>query len=299
MHQYFKYICLVCCGCIVLSSCQKEPTIHASPEDVNNFYTLPQGNHSYDDTIALFYDNYRSFILYKYDSVDYSYNITGPVLEGLHLEQADTMYISAALQYINKNLFNTYPKSFLQRTMPFKVLLAANIYNISDGLIDGVGVLRGTYNYSVYAGGNYVAFGLVNDSLQTMTGQQLDSTRGLLHMAYWRQAIGNNHVIMPPGFAALTDYVAMGVLGNNSPLKKRYGVFFTGRLDNRYDPIEDLLAYIDIITSTDLNTMQSRWFVPDVDVNGLYRRKYDLITSYYLTNYGIDLQAIGNLKNMP
>lgn len=293
--KYSTRICIVFACCIALCACRKDGASSPFP-DANTFYSLPQGNHPYDTAIVSFYKKYNSFILYRFDSVDYNYNITNLVFPGLYMSPADTGDISQALGYLQTNLFNVYPESFLQKTMPFKILLASNIFVYSTGN-DNNGMQAGTYYYGAYAGGNYVAFGLVNDSLKTLTGHQLDSTRGWLQMAYWQQAMGSGNVMRPPGFDALTNYGAMGQFGNNRPDKNQYGVFFTTNPKGYYDAGVDFLAYIDVITSTDSLTMANTWLSPAYDLNGLYNAKYKLITEYCKDRYSVDLQAIGNLKN--
>lgn len=293
--QYLKRICIALACCIALYACRKDGALSSSP-DTNTFYTLPQGSHPYDTAIVSFYKKYNSFILYRFDSVDYNYNITGPVFSGLYMSPADTGDIAQALDYLQTNLFNLYPENFLQKTMPFKILLASHIFISSDGHGQS-GLAAGTYYYNAYAGANYMAFGVVNDSLKTLSGHQLDSTRGLLQMACWQQATGNGNIARPPGFDTLTNYTAMAQFGNNNPNRNKYGVFFTTSPRGLYDAAGDFLAYIDIITSTDEETMKNTWLSPAYDVNGLYNAKYKLITGYYKENYGVDLQAIGNLKN--
>ena len=296
MASFFKNTALILALIMTIYGCRKESPLTPSPEGTDHFYNLPQGNHPYDKTIVDFYSRYRSFILYKYDSVDYNYDIIGKVAEGLTLKLPDTAAVSLALHFMNTNLFTLYPAAFLQMTMPFKILLASEITIYSVGG-PNTNIQPGTYHYSSFAGRNYMAFGLVNDSLGRMTRIQLDSARGWLHMAYWQQAIGNGILDVPPGFSQLTDYSKMGDFGNNNPNKNLYGVFFTTESHGRYDAITDLLAYICVITSTDSATMHDTWLSASYDVNGLYNQKYDLVTDFYKKTYGVDLQAIGDMKN--
>ena len=47
------------------------------PEGIEEKYTLPQGNHEFDDKIVEFYDSTGVFVLYRYESLDANWNITG------------------------------------------------------------------------------------------------------------------------------------------------------------------------------------------------------------------------------
>ena len=142
-----------------------------------------------------------------------------------------------------------------------------------------------------------MAFGGVNDSLQFLSAPQLDFTRGRLHAAYFKLGVSNGSITLPPDFAVLTDYTKISTIPNGSPLRYPLGLIYTTDLSGRYDVILDFISYIDIITSTDDATMENTWFSPAIDVNGVYKKKYDVITKFYKDMYDIDLRAIGNLKN--
>jgi hypothetical protein len=134
---------------------------------------------------------------------------------------------------------------------------------------------------------NYVAFGLVNDSLNTLTAQQVDSTRGLLQQAFWQQAVQNKMIGRPAAFDSLTNYAQI-----DQTNLRRNGMFFYHPYGN--NGVVDFLDYIQVITSTDSTTMSNTWLSPAVDIKGRYAAKYKLILNYYIQNYGVDLQAIGN-----
>ena len=276
-------------------SCQKESPLVVSDSGTNVFYQLPQGNHPYDDEIVEFYKNYNCFILYKFSNPDYNYNWTGPVDVNLSVNPADTMYISDALKYLHKNLFDIYPSQFLKATMPFSILLASKI-KIGNVQQD----LNMISDYSAISSLRSLSFGLVNDSLQTLTGPDLDLSRGWLHMAYWNLLIKNNMLSIPEGFQdlSISGKTTSDVVIRANPHK--YGVLppslITAYLPQD-DYITDFLGYIQVITSTDSTSFANTWLVPSVDINGLYREKYDLIVNYYKDNYGVDLQAIGDFKN--
>lgn len=294
--KFLRYTGILAIVCMTVFACKKEDALVVSPTGTNVLYSLPQGNHPYDTTIMQFYKDYTSLILYKFDSVDYNYNITGAVMPGLNIVPGDTSVIPEALDYLQANLFNVYPKSFLVQTMPFAILLASNIY------VNYTMYLYGTYYYSVMAGTRTLAFGLVNDSLHTLTGAQLDSTRGLLNMAYWQLAISNGTVACPSGFDSLTTYAGKGTVIAANPAQ--YGILPPSLSQLLFlqaaaslDAENDFLGYIDVITSTDSLTMQNTWLSSSVDVKGMYKKKYDLVRNYCLQSYGVDLQALGNIKN--
>jgi len=125
--RFFSRLYILVFSLMSIVSCQKESPLVVSEPGTNVFYQLPQGNHPYDDEIVEFYKNYNCFILYKFSEADYNYNWTASVTTTLSVESADTMYISDALKYLHRNLFDIYPKQFLKETMPFSILLASKI----------------------------------------------------------------------------------------------------------------------------------------------------------------------------
>jgi hypothetical protein len=266
---------------LTLTACHKEAALQ--PSSSNRLYTLPQGNHPYDQDIQQFYDTYHTVMLYKFDSMDYQYNITGPLNVYLYIKPADTSYIPAALDFIHTNWLDLYPSAFLQKTLPFKILLASSI---------GIGVPYLSqivaYNYqSTYAGMNWVGFGIVNDSLQKLTPGQIDTTRGALNKSFWQQAIQNQMIETPDSFSTLTTYSKL-----TSSNLKQYGCFYDHNPNN--NAANDLLDYIQVITSTDSVTFKNKWLTPSFDTKGMYAIKYNLIKNYYRTKYGVELQTIGN-----
>ncbi|WP_431216326.1 hypothetical protein ACQ86N_17850 [Puia sp. P3] len=171
----------------------------------------------------------------------------------------------------------------MQQTLPYKILLSSqiSIANIFFGQVRD-------YTYLPAIGGlNYVDFGLVNDSLKTLSARQVDSTRGLLQQAFWQQAVQNKMIERPSTFDSLTNYSQVGQTNLH-----QNGMFFYHPYGN--NGVVDFLDYIQVITSTDSTTMSNTWLSPSVDVNGLYAAKYNLILNYYIQNYGVNLQAIGN-----
>lgn len=266
---------------VMLTACQKEAALTPSP--AHPFYSLPQGNHPYDQSIGQFYQNYHSYILYKFDSAAYNYNVTGPLNPELAMQVADTNDITAALDFLHAQWLDLYPTAFLQQTLPYKILLSSqiSIADIYNGQIDYYSY------YGASAGLNYVAFGLANDSLKTLTTPQIDSTRGVLNQAFWQQAVQSNMIERPASFDSLTNYAYV----NQTNLNQN-GMFYYHPYGN--NGVVDFLDYIQVITSTDSTTMSNTWLSPSVDVNGLYTAKYNMILNYYIQHYGVNLQAIGN-----
>jgi putative zinc-binding metallo-peptidase len=280
-HHSFSGIKWLIASLILLcmaSSCHKEAGLSPTPNP--QLYTLPQGNQPYDAEILQFYHTYSSIILYKFNPQDFLFNYTINFPPSTTIAPADTNYVQQSLNFLHANWWDLYPSVFLQKTLPFKIFLSGSLmYQAVDYL-----------PYSpipVSASQNSVAFGLANDSLQTLSPVQVDSVRGLLQRAYWQVAMQNALIERPTNFDSLTVYTNVNAVNANAN-----GIIAQHNPNNAMD---DFLDYIMVITSTNQATMNNTWLSPATDINGMYRQKYNLITSYYLTKYGVNLQAMGNL----
>ncbi|WP_431216327.1 hypothetical protein ACQ86N_17855 [Puia sp. P3] len=107
------YVAILGLLSLLIAGCQKEAALTPSP--AKPLYTLPQGNHSYDQTIMQFYQTYHSLMLYRFDSVAYNYNVTGPLNPDLTMTMADTNAISSALDFLHANWLDLYPSAFCSR----------------------------------------------------------------------------------------------------------------------------------------------------------------------------------------
>jgi hypothetical protein len=282
-----------CLFMILLSSCYKEPRLTPGTADI--LYTLPQGDHPYDNEILDFYNTYGTFILYKWTTADFQYAVTGPLSQQLQVFPADTNYVQQGLNFLHANLLDLYPDSFLKQTLPWRILLGSEIDSImtvnSNTLLTApvVDTVRNTSATSV-SGQHQISLFQVDSVMPNLTPAQVAQARGWLNRAYWQQATSNNVVEIPPAFDSVTNYqnvddqnyVSMGVLYFHDDLS-----FAT--------PSTDFIDYVFMITSTPFQQINATWFSPQTDVNGFIRGKYNIIVQYYLANYGVDLQAIGNL----
>ena len=280
---------MICLFVITLSSCYKAP--HLTPGTANVLYSLPQGDHPYDKDIVAFYNSYGTFILYNWTAADFQYGVTTAVFNNqVQAYSADTNYIQQGLNFLHANLLDLYPAAFIKNTLPWRILLASRIDSILfNSATQGYDTL---YNISVtsVSGQHQITLSQVDSVMAQLTLAQVATARGWLNRAYWQQAISNGVVEMPPAFDSVTSYISLNWL-NNLDL----GVLYYHQDGSANDAKSDFLDYIRVITSTSSQQMDSTWFSSQTDTQGLIREKYNIVVQYYLTNYGIDLQAIGDL----
>ncbi|WP_295117398.1 hypothetical protein [uncultured Chitinophaga sp.] len=268
MRLYFLMIISV-----VMLSCNKEAAL--TPSDFGKLYTLPQGNNSYDDSIMACYNKYQTYILYKFTQQDYVYNYIELKTDSAFV--ANPLYISAALRFLHTELLNVYPESFLQKTMPFKILLAAYL---------GSGTNRNPKGFASTI--SMLAIGWADSALAQKTPAELKLLRGYMHRYYNERAYRVDLVKVPAEFAALAPALYGSVNAAN-----KYSLGVLDPHGNDLNLASDFLSYIEVITSQSKAQLEAGILRPAVDTKGLIRKKYNIVLNYFQTGFGVDLQAIG------
>jgi hypothetical protein len=262
----------------MLLACNKEAAL--TPSTPATVILLPQGSNSYDDSIVACYNKYRIYILYRFSQADYGYDEVIQKTDSAF--NGNPAYISPALQLVYEHLFNVLPESFLQRTIPYKILLASYIGSNANRSTTGF-----AYTYASLTIG-------WTDSilLKLSTPAVLKTFRINLLRAYMDRALRATAMQVPADFKAL------------QPSKITYGGITSTALKNQYGIIEtpsasltintDFLGYVQAIATRTKADIENTYFKSSVDVNGLYKKKYNVVISYFKTEFGFDLQELGN-----
>jgi hypothetical protein len=58
-----------------------------------------------------------------------------------------------------------------------------------------------------------------------------------------------------------------------------------------------MVGFLDSICAKSKSQLDAYMLNPNVDVQGLTRRKYDILVNYFVNNYNVDIQAIGNKQD--
>jgi hypothetical protein len=267
---------------ILLAACQKEPGLKP-PAPFEKPYQLPQGNAPVDATIMTIYNQYGCYVLYRFTQEDYAYDYSYVSKDTAF--PANPKYIDTALNFFRQQLMAVYPESFLRNTMPYKILLASHINNWTTGSVssrnkDGFDSNRST-----------LTLGWADSALVLKTPAETRKLRGLMHCYYWERAYKVGRIEVPPAFIASAPIYAQVNSANryaNGVVSNEYGL----ALNLGYD----LIAYVSMITGNSLQELEASYFLPSVDSKGLIRKRYNYIVDYYKNEFGIDLQAIGNLQ---
>ena len=142
-----KWLYFVICAAL-LSGCYSEDDIIPT-EGGEKFYTLPQGNHDYDNKILEYYNKYGFYILYEFTEEELYWNNTtwdqsfmgtdnfvSNDYSGDKLgKPADPDYVGDLLDLCEKGFFTIYPDNLLNE-MPMKILLCSEFWSVySNGVL--------------------------------------------------------------------------------------------------------------------------------------------------------------------
>ncbi|HEY8954272.1 hypothetical protein [Chitinophaga sp.] len=271
-----------------LFSCSKEKTL--SPNDPPVFYSLPQGNHPYDDSIVAFNKKYGSYILYKFTQQDFAYDLTSylPTMAA----NANEAYVQQTLTFFRTQCLDFYPETFLKKTLPLRIILAAYLDTIANRNNKPPDTSRSISGFT--ASHNMMAIGWADSTLQQRTPEQLRQTKGYMNRCYFQQALLSGALEIPDIFIKLGPVGGYPLVNGYQPQKGMIEAPSSEDNGRLASATWDFLCYINAITSHTKAELDATILHPSVDVNGKIQEKYDALVSYYKTQYGVDLQAIGN-----
>lgn len=286
---------------LLLVGCYDEGDLTQSPEPelIYGKYTLPQGDHDYDDGIVKFYEQYSSLLLYKFTSKDFGWNpqsnvswdITTDtiVIPGAShkydAQPADELYVKEQLQLLDDKLF-TYLSDTLMQLLPQRILLCSVIDKVPTGL---------GYNpkpeqrvpLNVYSGFYHIAVNWGNSKILTMTAEERNQFKIDLCTAYFGAIMGS--LEKPEEFFMVSKY------SDDITASDIYTNGFLNH-EHRTSMDEDWFDYVKLAIGNSIEELEAEGGVLNVavDVNGKIREKYIIMTNYFKSNYQFDIQKIGN-----
>lgn len=282
----------------LVTGCKKESALTPSPEPENVYGdpTLPQGNHPYDATILDMFKKYKTLFLYKYEQKDIMYNVTwwiggrydaaaNKTMAGYFDVPADENYVDEQLDLIDETLLKYYPESLLKAGLPQKVFLLDSFYNTWSG--SGTPTYNLRTMFDTYKGGDFFLVTWAGSRINSITAPQKYAVKSQLNSLFLAYAHTKNAVKRQAEFTALTDY----------SLVDYWTAYEQGVIDySRAGIEEDWDVFMETIVSNSYASLTAPGGLlhPSVDVNGLIKKKYDIVISYFQNTFGIDLQAIGN-----
>ncbi|MCJ8209758.1 hypothetical protein MUY27_08555 [Mucilaginibacter sp. RS28] len=308
--RILNYI-IIACLVLAAASCKKEAVLVASKQTFG--YTLPQGNHPYDKTITDFYNKYGVYMLYKFTDKDTYWTPTGwknATLDangvgttGYLATPADTSngdYISRQITVLNKLWFGFYTDKFLKQFLPTKIMLCSSVDSIYATYIYSpvYRILRNDAVVGAWANFDNINVNYGNAAVMNMT--QTDSIKFAkkVNLIFAQSIITRNLAAPTADFTAVTNYATY---------TSQATAYANGILTTYYSSptaLTDWSLYIQAMVScTEATLNKSRVNTdaslvgilnPVKDTNGKIRQRYNIVRNYFINNYGVDLQAIGN-----
>ncbi len=276
-------------GCLVLfiagiAACRKEAALQ--PDTINNFYTLPQGNHSYDDSIMDIYKKYGSYVLYDFTQQDLTYDYSRSIK--VISTPANPDCIDTVLKFLKRECFDFYPDAFLKKTLPFKILLAASLDTANGNTVQN-DYARSITGFVVSK--NMMAVGWTDTTLFT-TAYPKKQLRGWLNGAFIKQALLSGALTVPDEFLKYTPGSYTSILGQ----ERQNGILFSMNAISLQDvgPAWDFGIYVTYITSMPKADFDNMFIYSGVDWSGKIALKYNAVVNYFQSEFGIDIQAIGD-----
>lgn len=295
MKRYiYLFILMVC-----FAACADDDSL--TPTGTPEFgYSVPQGNHEYDDRIVDWNEKCNVFILYKFNLKELYWQVTSwnesqkneegatnPYVRGIVGEIADSNYVEQQLDLVEQQFLNFYHDTTLRRCLPLKLLLCSKLLNRT---------IQGTETrLNVYSGYDYLALNWGSQEIQTITTTQKNSFKNDVNYAFLTRLLDKGKIIEDADFYENANYektvtnkdmYGRGFIKAGTKEDNDIENFIQAIIQNSY---EDLLA-----EQKDGDTSYKGILSAKKDVNGYIRKKYDSLVNKFKNAYGIDLQAIGN-----
>lgn len=308
MKIYFNLMILLTVTAIVSSCTKKEEAL--TPSNIDVTYKVPQGSSAYDQTIVNYYNDYGTYLLYKFTERDAYWTPTGwkrPILNdaagnwsGIDVAAADPSAVAAQLDLINKSFFSLYPKPFLKQFLPVKLLLCSKVDSIYT-----TGVFNPTYittknvkKIAAFSSYDNIYINYGDATVNQMTAAEKLAFLARLNQVFF-QNISERGLIKPTNeFIISADYTTSNATQAVAYGKGIVGTYISSNATsdwNAYILAMVTLSEADLNRSV-VNTNASLVGILNAtkDTNGIIKKRYNLVRNYFINTFQLDLQAIGN-----
>lgn len=299
----FLLLLLVACN-------KKEETLTPSASQA---YALPQGNHDYDTTIMDYYNKYGSYLLYKFSDRDAYWTPTGwknlrydsslsAWTDGFRVQLADEAYVGAQLAIIQRLWFRYYSDKFLKNFLPVKVLLCSKIDSAIftyDFSTTPTTIVVKTKDVGAWYSYDKICVNFGSDKVMSMTPQDSGYMTWKLSMVFMNEIFAMKPVTPTDDFLKITSYTPQFTSQQQAYTAGSITTYYNASAQNDWNNYmlamvscsEEALNRKVAATSSASNIGILN---PIKDTNGKIKKRYDIVRNYFINNYNVDLQAIGN-----
>ena len=294
---------------LFIQSCKKEKE-SLSPSGLTETYSLPQGNNAFDQTIMGYYQSYGTYLLYKFNDRDVYWSPTAytkPVLttagnwsSGVEVAAADPSYIPAQLDLIKKKWFNFYSDKFLKKFLPAKIILCSKTDSVGFGYIftPTLSYTKTIKKVAAYYNYDNIVVNYGDASVASLTKQDSMGFVAKTNLIFIQSIIARGLSVPTTEFTNSADYL--------TAMTTQAQAYGKGIIVSYYSPAvqADWNAYITAMVSYSEANLNKSTVITDTtpvgmlnatkDTNGQVKKRYNIVRNYFINEYQVDLQKIGN-----
>lgn len=294
---------------LILNACKKsEETL--TPSGIINTYSVPQGNNAFDQTIVDYYQKYGTYLLYKFTEKDAYWTPTGSKKPmqlpngvyqgGGEVLPADPTYIPAQLSLIQNKLFAFYSDKFLKKFLPVKIMLCSKVDSVTYSAVFTVPItyVKNTKKVAAYYNYDNIQINFGDATINSMTAADQRLFIYKANLIFIQSIIARGQTTPISEFVTSADYITA-----MTTTTQAYG---KGIIISPFSPTAQLDWNAYIIAMVTQSTVQLNASVPITDTTaggilnptkdttGQIKKRYNIVRNYFINEYGVDLQVIGN-----
>jgi len=172
---------------LTFTSCYSKDDVSA--ELGKNDIALQDSKDSLDHYIYNFYEDYGTYIYYKYDSLDYRWDFSTMRDNITMVEQDDKVILMKGVKLLEKVFSNLYDDQFKKKYFPYKILLAKKIYDKGSWKST---VLNSDYSTS------FIALGNIDENIDNMSDAAIQDIKNSINFSFWLGYMITNEKLQIP-----------------------------------------------------------------------------------------------------
>lgn len=278
----------------LLSSCAKDTEI-GKIQVPGADYELPQGGDAAaDERIMSLYETYGSFFLYEFTEKDFHWSQIASSGDAYRFDPIEPNKVSNLLDLLQITWFDFYEKEFLSKTMPIRVFLTETVQ------IESLEFDWGSWEYitswkDIHARylDNQIAISNVDENVAKMSAEEKREYKSNLQSVFLEYLVSSATIAAPDEFTAISDYSESA---DDTEAAREAGFVMNPTMEDEWSvgwsavmsESNDLNAYL---ASLVFRTTEE--WAEDLQYP-LVKQKYEILTDWLKTEYGIDIVKIGN-----
>ena len=268
-------------------SCQKEEPIVVSQGEeriVSLDSVKNQGTNIYTDRLVGYYDKYSVLTMYQFDTTLFQYEVTNR--PKYRYKDADEKHVGKLLDILDELFYKQIGDMAIIKYNPLNVLLVSDLEKIDE--IDELKKFK-----DCYFGRYSLTFSGADSKIGAWDKDRKIEFKNYVISQYLLRMLNNGLVDYPATFSMVSIYNNSRV---NSSNYKEYGFILDDGAYWKSMP-SDFTSYIDMIIENTKEELEADGGLlnPSVDVNGLIKRKYDVVVKFF-KECDIDLVKIANYE---